>query len=246
MPSAWIAGLLGCSIVASGARTNAQSPPNAQKPVTIQGIVVDDSQSPVEGAEVGLKLGAHLPVFARSGTDGRFTFGTVSLAPGTITVRRLGYRVRTITLDLVKLRAAEPLELALETVATDVEPVIVDASGGRMAEFQDHRQQSIFGRFFDQKDIQKLSPRFVSDLFRNVPGATVQTGSGFGNSVRLRGCKPRIWVNGVKTQDAEIDEVARPSEVDGIEIYPSWAGTPPQYMDRENRACGTVVLWTRR
>jgi hypothetical protein len=246
MRSAWIAALLGCSILASGARTAAQNPPNAQKAVAIQGIVVDDGHDPVAAAEVGLKLLGREPVFVRSGADGRFTFGTVLLAPGTITVRRLGYRVRTITLDLVKLRAAEPLELALETVATDVEPVIVDASGGRMAEFQERRQQSIFGRFFDQKDIQKLSPRFVSDLFRGVPGATIQTASGFGNSVRLRGCKPRIWVNGVKTQDSEIDEIARPSEIDGIEIYTSWAGTPPQYMDRENRACGTVVLWTRR
>ena len=246
MRRAWIAGLLGCFFLAFGARLSAQSPPSPQKAVTIQGIVVDDSESPVASAEVGLKLAGHEPIFVRTGADGRFTFGTVSLAPGTITVRRLGYHARTITLDLVKLRAAEPLELALETVATDVEPVIVDAAGGRMAEFQDHRQQSIFGRFFDQKDIQKLSPRFISDLFRNVPGASVQTGSGFGNNVRLRGCKPRIWVNGVKTQDAEIDEVARPSEIDGIEIYTSWAGTPPQYMDRENRACGTVVLWTRR
>jgi len=228
MRRSWIAGLLGCFILTFGARLSAQSPPAPQKAVTIQGIVVDDSESPVASAEVGLKLAGREPVFVRTGADGRFTFGTVLLTPGTITVRRLGYHVRVVT------------------VATDVEPVIVDASGGRMAEFQDHRQQSIFGRFFDQKDIQKLSPRFISDLFRNVPGASVQTASGFGNSVRLRGCKPRIWVNGVKTQDAEIDEVARPSEVDGIEIYSSWAGTPPQYMDRENRACGTVVLWTRR
>jgi hypothetical protein len=127
-----------------------------------------------------------------------------------------------------------------------VDPVIVDADGGRMQEFQDHRRTSSFGHFFDQKDIQKLSPRFVSDLFRGVPGATLQTGSGIGNKVKLRECTPRVWVNGVRTVNAEIDEVARPSEVEGIEIYPSWAGTPPQYMDRENRACGTVVIWTRR
>ena len=35
-------------------------------------------------------------------------------------------------------------------------------------------------------------------------------------------------------------------EVAAMEVYPSWAGTPPQYMDRETRACGTIVIWSRR
>jgi hypothetical protein len=47
-------------------------------------------------------------------------------------------------------------------------------------------------------------------------------------------------------QDAEIDEIIAPSEIAGIEIYPSWAGVPAQYMDRENRACGTVLIWSRQ
>jgi hypothetical protein len=247
MRSACTLVLLGSFVVLSSARPlDCQPSTPAQQQVTIEGIVVDSDHAPVASAEVGLKLAAREPVFVRTGPDGRFTFGTVSLIPGTITVRRLGYHVRTVTLDLKKLATAQPLELALETVATEVESVIVDASGGRMAEFQDHRQHSSFGRFFDQNDIRKLSPRFVSELFRSVPGASVQVASGIGNVVRLRGCRPRIWVNGAKTQDAEIDELTQPSEIDGIEIYPSWAGTPPQYMDRENRACGTVVLWTRR
>ena len=238
--------LLGSFVLSSGPRLSGQTSTPTQKQVTIEGIVIDSDHAPVASAEVGLRLAAREAVFVRTGSDGRFSFGTVSLIPGTITVRRLGYHVRTVTLDLKKLATEQPLELALETVATDVESVIVDASGGRMAEFQDHRQHSSFGRFFDQNDIRKLSPRFVSELFRNVPGASVQVASGIGNTVRLRGCRPRIWVNGAKTQDAEIDELTQPSEIDGIEIYPSWAGTPPQYMDRENRACGTVVLWTRR
>jgi hypothetical protein len=53
-------------------------------------------------------------------------------------------------------------------------------------------------------------------------------------------------VDGIKTQDTEVDEVANVDEVAAIEVYPSWAGTPPQYMDRETRACGTIVIWSRR
>ncbi|HEV7837739.1 MAG TPA: carboxypeptidase regulatory-like domain-containing protein [Gemmatimonadaceae bacterium] len=216
------------------------------KLVTIAGTVVDDDHTPVASAELGLKLNGRTQVLTRSDNAGRFSFADVPLAPGSITVRRLGYHLRTVTLDMVKLNAGEPIELALETVAAEVEPVVIDATTGRMNEFTDHRNQSAFGHFFDQTDIQKIKPRFVSELFRTVPGATIHVSSGIGNTVKLRGCRPRIWVNGVRTVNSEVDEVAAPSEIDGMEVYPSWAGTPAQYMDRENRACGTIVIWTRR
>jgi hypothetical protein len=238
--------VLGFLAFASPLSAGAQTPQTRAKLVSIAGVVVDDSHDPVGSAEVGLKLGGSEPLLVRTGADGRFQFSDVALTPGSITVRRLGYRARTVTLDMMKVGAGTPLELDLETVAADVDPVVVDASGGKMQEFQDHRAQSSFGYFFDQKDIQKISPRFVSELFRKVPGASIQAAAGIGNKVKLRECTPRIWVNGVKTANAEVDDVARPSEIDGIEIYPSWAGTPPQYMDRETHACGTVVIWTRR
>ncbi|HUQ98491.1 MAG TPA: TonB-dependent receptor [Gemmatimonadaceae bacterium] len=214
--------------------------------VTIAGTVVDDEHSPVASAEVGLALTGRTPIHMRSDNAGHFSFADVPLGPGSISVRRLGYHARTVTLDMVKVTSGEPMELALETTATSVEPVVIDATLGRMNEFTDHRNNSSFGHFFDQADIQKIKPRFASELFRTVPGATIQVSTGIGNTVKLRGCRPRIWVNGVRTVNSELDEVAGPSEIDGIEIYPSWAGTPAQYMDRENRACGTIVVWTRR
>lgn len=235
---------LGTLVVGLGQPLPAQS--QAAKLVNIDGIVVDDARAPVPSAELSLTQDGQAVRSVRSGADGRFSFVGVPARPGSITVRRLGYQMRTIPVDMISLTSGRPLEFALEAVASDIEPVMVDASSGRMAEFSAHRRNSSFGHFFDQRDIQKLSPRYVSDLFRTVPGATIQVASGIGNRVMLRGCRPRIWVNGVRTVNTEIDEVARPSEIDGIEIYPSSAGTPPQYFDRENRACGTVVVWTRR
>jgi hypothetical protein len=235
--------LLACLTLAVPSFSAAQ-PGGQTKLVTLEGIVVDDAKAPVPDAQLSLKPFGQIPRSARSGNDGRFAFDAVPLGDGSITVKRLGYKARTLPISITP--ANPSLELAVEEVASDLDPVVVDASGGRMAEFQNHRETSSFGHFFDQKDIQKLSPRFVSDLFRAVPGASVETGSGIGNTVRLRGCRPRIWVNGVRTVNSEIDEIARPSEIDGLEVYPSWAGTPAQYMDRENRACGTIIIWTRR
>jgi len=158
----------------------------------------------------------------------------------------MGYRVRTITLDLFKLSAKEPVKVDLESVASDLDTVTIDATSGRMEEFYYHKNTNSFGYFIDEPEIRKRAPRFVSELFRTIPGARIHVSRRIGNTVTLRGCQPRIWVDGVKTQDTELDEVANVDEVAAIEVYPSWAGTPPQYMDRETRACGTIVVWSRR
>ncbi|MFL5478102.1 MAG: carboxypeptidase regulatory-like domain-containing protein [Gemmatimonadaceae bacterium] len=223
---------------------SAQAPAGRKLP-TLQGIVVDDAKAPIANAQLSLKPYGEALRVTRSGTDGHFSFESVPQGAGSITIKRIGYKLRTVPVDIAALDNPS-LELALETIAEDLDPVTVEGGTGRMAEFKDHRQNSSFGHFFDQADIHRINPRFVSELFRSVPGATIEVASGIGNHVYLRGCKPRIFVNGVRTVNAEIDEVAAPSEVDGIEIYPSMAGTPAQYMDRENRACGTVIIWSRR
>lgn len=234
-----------CCLIVPASRVRAQDRP-ATKLVTIEGVVIDDAQAPVGSAEVGLTLDGLKPLFVRSGTDGRFSFSDVPLGPGKLTVRRLGYRVRTITLDMVKIRAGEPLKIDLETTANELDTVTVDAMSGRMEEFYNHKNNSSFGYFIDQPEIKKRAPRFVSELFRTIPGARIQVSHRIGNTVTLRGCQPRIWVDGVRTQDTEVDELANVDEVAAIEVYPSWAGTPPQYMDRESRACGTIIIWSRR
>jgi hypothetical protein len=236
--------LLGCLIV-SAFRLAAQDRP-AAKLVTIQGIVVDDDHAPVPSAEVGLTLNGMKPVLVRSDNDGRFAFSDVPLVPGKLTIRRMGYRIRTITLDMFKVGAGEPLRVDLESLANDLDTVTVEAMKGRMEEFYNHKNNSSFGYFIDQPEIKKRAPRFVSELFRTIPGARIQVSRRIGNTITLRGCQPRIWVDGVKTLDTEVDEVANVDEVAAIEVYPSWAGTPPQYMDRETRACGTIIIWSRR
>jgi hypothetical protein len=49
----------------------------------------------------------------------------------------------------------------------------------------------------------------------------------------------------MRAPGAELDDVARPSDVAGMEIYPSNAGLPPEYQDRNNRMCGAIIVWTK-
>src|SRR3954470_22452409 len=75
--------------------------------VTINGTVIDDAKAPLASAEIGLSLDGRAPASARSDKDGHFEFVGVLLAPGSITVRRLGYRAQRLTLDLKKVKAGE-------------------------------------------------------------------------------------------------------------------------------------------
>lgn len=235
--------LLLCTLTAAPLLAQSQQP---TKVVTIEGVVVDGADEPIPSAELGLTLEGSQPVFARADDKGKFAFTGVQIGPGKLIVRRMGYKARTIPLDLYKVNAGTPLKIDLESLADELDTVNVEGMRGRMEEFYFHKQTNNFGYFIDTPEIKKKNPRFVSELFREIPGARIQVSRRIGNTITLRGCQPRIWVDGVKTQDTEVDEVANVDEVAAIEVYPSWAGTPPQYMDRETRACGTIVIWSRR
>lgn len=220
----------------------------AQAPaqVTFTGVILADDRTPLADAVVGLeRLGQPLSR-ARSLSDGRFTFTDVAPGPATITVRRLGYLQRRVEFDLKTGPTKDTVEILLTPVATDVEAVTIEGATGRLQGFNERRVRNNFGYFFDQNDIRKKSPRFVSELFRTIPGARLQASRRNGNILELRNCTPRIWLDGVRADGAEIDELISPSEIAGIEIYPSFAGVPAEYMDKENRACGVILVWTRQ
>jgi hypothetical protein len=216
------------------------------KSVKLSGLVVDERGTPVPAVDLQLRRGNTTEGATQSNDKGLFDFGMVS--PGTmlIVAHRLGFRELSLQVDVDPDLSQQTVQVDLVTVAANLEKVTVEESSGRLQEFMEHRKTNKFGHYFDQAQIQAKSPRYVSELFRNIPGARLFPAASGGSKLTLRGCRPKIWVDGVNAQDAEIDDVIAPSEIAGIEIYPSWAGTPPQYMDRENRACGVVLIWSRQ
>ena len=234
------AGLL--SVAGSAGISGAQD----VKAVKLVGSVVDERGTLVPNVELSLRRGNRTEDRTRSRDGGKFEF--LGVTPGTVLIEahRLGYRERTMEVAVGSANLEQAVKIDLVSVPADIEAVVVEDSPGRLQEFIEHRKSSKFGHFFDQNEIRLKSPRYVSELFRTIPGARLsQTNSG-ASTLLLRGCRPKIWLDGVMAQDAEIDEIIAPSEIAGIEIYPSWAGVPAQYMDRENRACGTVLIWSRQ
>jgi len=214
-------------------------------PYAINGIVRDEAGAPLSSAELSLSRGGQRLQVFRTGEDGRFSFTELGPGPVVLNVRRMGYKTTSMNVSVGPASSASPLDFALEEIASDIAEVLVEGSKGHLQEFYEHKANSNFAKFFEQKEIQKRQPVYLSEMLRSVAGASLHASGRSGNLVMLRDCKPMVWVDGMRAPGAELDEVARPMDVAGMEVYPSSAGLPPQYQDRNNRMCGAIVVWTR-
>jgi len=205
---------------------------------------MDAARAPVPNAELQLARTGEPKLTIRAGADGRFSFPGVADGQVEISVRRLGYRARSLSVDIGAEREARALEILLDAISNQLEEVNVIGQNSRLREFYQRRKQRSAGRFFTQQEIEKLAPRFSSDLFRTVPGAALRTAR-VGSAIRLRGCRPKVWIDGIPIRDVELDEVMTPSEIAGLEVYSSAVGIPPEYMDHTSQTCGAILVWTR-
>lgn len=212
---------------------------------SLSGFVHDEANAPITSAELSLARNGEATRSARTGTDGHFVFSGVQPGDVQLSVRRMGFKAVTRDLKVGDQSASRSVDFSLQTVATDVSEVLVEGENAKLHEFYVRRDNNNFGKYFDGAEIMKRDPRLMSDLLRTIPGATIGASTRIGNRVLLRGCKPTIWMNGMKAFGAEFDEVSNPGDVAGLEIYLSWAGLPPQFQDRENPGCGAIIVWTK-
>jgi hypothetical protein len=233
------AALVATTLEAQEPRTAAVSDP------TVSGVVRDAAGAPIPEVEVGIIRGERLQQFVVTAADGKFLLTGVASGLVPLRVRRIGYAMQFFDVD-TRIPSSRKLDIVLTTVANELEEVVISGSDiSKLRAFYERKQQrGSFAKFLDQGEIRKLGPIHPSDLFRTVPGISIRAASG-GNSIRIRGCQPMVWLDGQKVPGAELDEVIQPSEIAAIEFYPSSAGLPAQYLERQNRLCGSVLVWTR-
>lgn len=233
----------------SAGQTTIASASNRSEPTyRLRGIVTDAAREPlpdVEVAIIGDSASAH-----RAITDdrGRFDLGSYPAGLISFRVRRLGYELREQSVTMGVNGQPTSVDIVLVAVPAELEKVYVTTDPqGRLREFYERRQQrGSFAKFLEQEDIRKMGrPQNASDLFRGVPGVHISTNPNGGNAIRIRGCQPMVLIDGQRVPGAELDEVALPGDIAAIEFYPSSAGVPAQFMERGNRLCGLILVWTR-
>jgi carboxypeptidase family protein/TonB-dependent receptor-like protein len=226
----------------------AQAPGSSARIYRLSGVVTDSAHGPLAGVQITATLSSgEANRSAQTDSLGRFQLGSLGAGALTLKARRLGYASRTVQVAIGTAAESTTVAIVLAEVPAELQDVLVTAPlQGKLQGFYQRRQQrGPFARFLDENEIRRMGPRNASDLFRTMPGIALASTSNGGNAIRIRGCQPMVWVDGQRVPGAELDEVIFPSDIAAIEFYASSAGIPAQYLERGNRLCGLILVWTK-
>lgn len=233
------------------AHLHAQSGSPASAPhTTLIGSVVDSSGRPLAGAEVSLVVLDTSLSSMRTGEDGQFVVAGIVTGRSWLQVRRLGFQSRDVELFFPR-DSTRKLLIQLDAAPRDLAAAEVhDTAGmdGWLHEFHERRQSNGLGHYFTRADIVRRQPQYLSEMLRMIPRVSIARSRTGALVLRMRGCRyaPMVWIDGSRAAGSELDEVARVDDVEAMEVYPTSAGVPAQYLDRSNVGCGTILVWSRR
>lgn len=245
----WILGSLALVVLGAGSLQGQVAVAGRSSQATIVGMVTDSTGRPLAGAQIRLVADDSVLSLARSDEDGRFMAVGNVRRRSRLQVQRLGYRARDLELFFPR-DSTRPLLIQLESVGRHAEGAPggePTGDDGSLREFHDRRQSNSLGHYFTRDEIVRRQPQFLSEVLRSVPGVTVSPSRTGGFVLRMRGCRyaPIVWVDRHRLAGTELDDIARVDDVAALEVYSGPTGVPPQYLDRSNVGCGTILVWTR-
>jgi len=238
------------AVSASLMHAAAQQPTAARQSgsYSLSGTIADHEGKPLGGAEVSLIEHDSATRLVRCDTAGRFELRSLPTANVKLHIRRLGFASRYVDVAITGADHHSVVVIELDAAATELAGVsVVDVANEpdmRLREYYGRKSNNAFGHYIDGSTIEARRPQYVSEMLRSVAGASVTPSGRIGYTVRLRGCPPLVWLDGVRVPGAQLDELIQPAEVAAMEIYNSFAGIPAQYFDR-SATCGTILVWTR-
>ena len=223
-------------------------------------VIMAGTQTPLVDVSVKLR-GADGRILASGLTNdaGEFRLQSSRIAEATILAERIG--LQAVTTSAVQLALSQVIDVQIEMSETAVplDPLTVRAReyvdigplSGYFERVQRHERMG-FGHVLTRDEVQERDAIDVVDLLREVPRIAVVQSPGRGQHVMFRGgaqgqCTPRVYINGVyanRNSLAFIDELVRPTELEGIEIYRGLSEMPGEFYDDSH--CGVILIWTRR
>ncbi len=224
----------------------------SEKKGVVVGVVQDSaSKSAISGATVQV-VGHN--VFATSDNTGKFVLRNISVGQHTLSIKILGYRTQSITVD-IKEDKAENIVVLLRPAPTSLTEVVTTASGQQRRVEVAHDIAKI-----DAEVIMKRSPvRSVSDLLEaaQVPGVLIQRASGDPGSptkIRIRGIGSisqsndpvvivdGVWIDASLGTPSRIDDID-PATIETIEVVRGPSAATLYGQDASN---GVIVITTKK
>ena len=204
----------------------------------VSGVVHNDKGKPVANAQVSVP---GTGVDGRTEETGTFQLSGLPSGTQTVEVRAIGFEPKRVAVDLTRERLTT-LDVLLDRPVQTLDAVKIYGKGNSaMAEFQ-RRLKAGWGHILTPADIARRGAFQTSDLFRTMAGVRVAPGRGFGSTILVRGCKPTVYLNGMRMDDdaaSDIDMLVTPNELTAVEVYTA-ANRPAEFWGNN---CGSVVLW---
>jgi hypothetical protein len=217
---------------------------------SLTGSVRTRDGRPLTGARIQL-WGSD--VMGSTGESGNFAMAGLPAGTYAVEVRAIGFAPKRVPVTLSSKRP-NSVAVVLDERVNTLSSVVVQADRTKLQKDYSgflERSKRGMGRYISEEDILKRSAIATSDVFRTIPSMrVVPNGTGFGYALQGRGgCAPDVWVDGMRVFDGatDLDQIVRPNELAGIEVYNGPGTAPAQFTTGGGGGgCGTVVIWTKR
>jgi hypothetical protein len=213
------------------------------------GRIINKKGEPLGGARVTLQGQFRTVVAAANGT---FTLDSLPSGTQSLEVRRLGYSLAEVPIELsagrpatttITLSEAAPM-LAAVTVEASPDAALADVG------YVGRKRSSPGGYFLDGDKINHDASEF-SVIMTAIPGLSISpAGDGRTNVIkdnRSAGGCINYWVDGTpfpSITPGDIDDYVRAGEVVAVEVYHA-SDMPPEFMTPGRGSCTTIVAWTQ-
>jgi hypothetical protein len=215
-------------------------------PGRLFGRVLNGDGNPIKGASLRfLETGQE----AIANDKGYVNLDSLPLGSYTVDARALGYVVAVRAVD-IRSGSLVLMDFVLDDRRAFLDTVRI--VGRPIAISQQHlsflqRKRLGIGRFFDEHEIARRNPLYVTDLLRMTAGARVLTG---GRVVFRAGgggqeCTPSLFVDGLQVSGVEqigLDAVLSAQDIRAMEVYTRGAQVPVEFAREGN--CGALIVWT--
>ncbi len=218
----------------------------------VKGRVIARTGAPLSGAQVTV---AGTSATATTDADGRFALD--GLPPGTqmLQVRKVGYAVYSLPVELSGKRPAE-VAIAMSDAAQALPTVKVAGEfdeGLERVGFNDRKRLTQGSRFMGPKEIEDQHPILATDLLRQIPGFKVSGGPS-GRTIEstrsaagtTAGCVT-IFIDRSQFDQIESGDLDRALPVKiiaAIESYTALNSIPTEFTVNA-RVCPTIAIWTK-
>jgi hypothetical protein len=226
-----------------GARVDAVGAIGRTGTAALSGRVMGPTNEPVPRAEVRVRGAVGQ---ARTDSTGRYSLGQLPSGTKILDVRRFGYEVGEVQVELRGgVTTTKDVQLRRFVVTLDT----MRSVAARYPEFEQRRYHSAYrGYYFGPEELEKMRPLYTDDILRWVPTMRVE-GRGPQAKVNARvhagtfTCPPNIVVNDV--EGWSLGDV-NPKEIGAVEVYPP--SVPPNvYAPRMyDKGCGSVLIWMKK